>query len=488
MQNVVLHVKTHGPNSFGSWPLYCGRGLALSGLASLHPRLLCQRLASGSLAASEGNVAPLPLSAQVAAASRHHDLAALNCEWLQDVECPDRAFHDDPEWVGELADSLPFCERIRYKFAGPGHINVLETRTYKTWLKHLCMRHQRSRAVGLIDSRVLLGASSKGRSSSDALGRVLRSSLPYVLGGALYPGGLHVYSAKNRADGPSRDRPVPPPSNDLPLYLDLTRGDTRRFDICVASSRVPKNAARWLRMLLLLGGDIEPSPGPLQRPHGPLDLESGFAASTRHKMRKSLDGFTSWLLAELQLTLLPVLHSAETASTALRAYGLHLYEAGLPRYLLVYAITAVQDLRPQFRGALTPAWQIDKKWQLAEPGSCRPVISLPILQAAVAVAALWGWLDWASVTMLGFLCMLHPSEFVCLTRGDFVLPADAMTQDRVAYVHVRNPKTARFARRQHARLEDVDTLSFLEAVRCKRDCFAGLCTRTADNGMPSCKG
>ena len=439
-------------------------GEAVSSLASLLPRLLCQRLASGSLAASEGNVTPLPLSAQVEAASRYYDLQALKCEWLREVECSDRAFHDDPDWVGELADSLPFRERIRYKFARPSHINVLETRAYKTWLKHLCIHHQRSRAVGLIDSRVLLGAASKGRSSSDALGRVLRSSLPYVLGGALYPGGLHVYSAKNRADGPSRQRPVPPPSKDLPLwYLDLERDDTRRFDVCLASSRVPKNAARWLRMLLLMAGDIEPNPGPMQRPRGPLDLESGFAASTRHKMRKSLEGFASWLLSELQLTLLQVLHSAETAGTALRAYGMHLYEAGLPRYLLVYAITAVQDLRPQFRGALTPAWQIDKKWQLAEPGSCRPVISLPILQAAVAVAALWGWLDWASVTMLGFLCMLHPSEFVCLTRGDLVLPADAMSQDRLAYVHVRNPKTARFARRQHARLEDADTLAFLES-------------------------
>eukprot|EP00439_Symbiodinium_sp_Y106_P038568 s4487_g4.t1 len=119
----------------------------------------------------------------------------------------------------------------------------------------------------------------------------------------------------------------------------------------------------------------------------------------------------TWLLAEFSLQLVQVLTCATTASTALRAFGLHLYAAGLPRYLLVYAITAAQDLRPQMRGSLTGAWQIDKKWQLAEPGSCRPVISAPILQAAVALAILWSWLDWAAITMLGFICVLHPTEF-----------------------------------------------------------------------------
>ena len=49
------------------------------------------------------------------------------------------------------------------------------------------------------------------------------------------------------------------------------------------------------------------------------------------------------------------------------------------------------------------------------------------------------------------------------TRKDLVFPSDALTLDRVAYVHVKNPKTAGFAKRQHTRLEDPLTLSFLEA-------------------------
>ena len=67
-----------------------------------------------------------------------------------------------------------------------GHINVLETRCYKTWVKWCAKHLPRSRILGLIDSRVPLGAAAKGRSSSPALSRLLRSALPEVIGGRLY--------------------------------------------------------------------------------------------------------------------------------------------------------------------------------------------------------------------------------------------------------------------------------------------------------------
>ena len=422
-------------------------------------------MASGSRLAKDGLCARLPLSAQ------HETLRTLALGGLgplpalSSVAAPLRDFHDDPEWISELARCLPFKEILRYRFRKRGHINVQETRTYKTWLKWCATRFHRSRLLGLIDSRVLLGASAKGRSSSPALCRILQSTLPYTLGSGLYPGGLHVRSEDNRADGPSRNLVVEPPSLAEPLWLSqLKNGSTYEFDVAVAASQVPKLAARWLRLLLLLGGDIEPHPGPGSRvPRGALDLQAGFATSTKHKMTKCLDGFVRWLDSEFGVPLSAVLSDAEACALSLRAYGLHLYETGLPRYLFVYAITAVADLKPAFRSLLTPAWQIDKKWQAVEPGECRPVISVPIVQAAVAVALCWGWGDWASVTLIGFLCMLHPSEMVPLLRSDLVLPSDAMSRDMVAYVHVRNPKTARFARRQHSRLEDLLVLEFLTA-------------------------
>ena len=110
------------------------------------------------------------------------------------------------------------------------------------------------------------------------------------------------------------------------------------------------------------------------------------------------------------------------------------------------------------------AWQIDRKWQRAEPGECCPVISAPIVRAMVSIALLWSWPRFAAILLIGFLCMLHPAEYLVLTRGDLLLPIDYLSRGRVAYVHVRNPKTARFARRQHSRLEDHSVLSFLELM------------------------
>ena len=48
---------------------------------------------------------------------------------------------------------------------------------------------------------------------------------------------------------------------DPPLwYLELCKGDPHRFDLILCASKVSKLAARWLRLLLLLGGDIERNP------------------------------------------------------------------------------------------------------------------------------------------------------------------------------------------------------------------------------------
>ena len=66
---------------------------------------------------------------------------------------------------------------------------------------------------------------------------------------------------------------------------------------------------------------------------------------------------------------------------------------------------------------MTPAWQIDKKWQYAEPGECRPVISVPIVQAVTSIGLVWNWPRFVGVVLIGFLCMLHPSEYLVLTRG-----------------------------------------------------------------------
>ena len=106
---------------------------------------------------------------------------------------------------------------------------------------------------------------------------------------SLFPGCLHCYSADNRADDPSRDRPVQAPAKELPEWLcRLQGGDSSLFDLVVESSRAPSFAAD-----VLLGVDIERNPGPRgDRVYGgPLDLATGFGAVTVDRMKRCVDGF-----------------------------------------------------------------------------------------------------------------------------------------------------------------------------------------------------
>ena len=112
----------------------------LVGSAS-YPIPLCDRMAAGSKLAHEGlwpDRAP-----------------AENMAGSTDV----RSWHNDPDWVQELCEGVQYRELFRYKFKKSGHINTLECRVYKSWLKHCAKRHPRSRVVGLLDSRVPQGSS-----------------------------------------------------------------------------------------------------------------------------------------------------------------------------------------------------------------------------------------------------------------------------------------------------------------------------------------
>ena len=100
------------------------------------------------------------------------------------------------------------------------------------------------------------------------------------------------------------------------------------------------------------------------------------------------------------------------------------------------------------------AWQVDKKWQAFEPGSCRAVLPALVIRAAVALACLWGWDSWAGIVLLAFAAMLHPSEMLGLMRKDLIFPSDVCFDSPALFVKIRDPKTARFARRQHGRIDD----------------------------------
>eukprot|EP00435_Cladocopium_sp_Y103_P010900 s2474_g2.t2 len=381
-----------------------------------------RRLATAAKQAVTDTMPVIPLSEHVRSCARVGEQIQVPSAVLSEPLSDPRPFHEDPEWVEELADSLPFRELLR--------------------------KHPNSRVVGLLDSRVTLGASAKGRSSSRAICRVLQGSLGYIIGGGLYPGGLHIGSKLNRSDGPSRNRPVPPPSKESPCWLEeLRKGDSRRFDLVVTACQYPKNAARWLRFLLLLCGDIEPHPGPrkdraCRGPRGALDLSVGFAPATSKRMSVCLNLFDQWLQSEVNISVSQLCWDTLAA--------------------------------PPF---MTPAWAVDKKWQVAEPGECRPVLSAAVVRAMSSICLLWQWYRFLGVTLIGFLGMLHPAEFLLLRRQDLLLPSDALHSDPVFYVHITNPKTSRFARRQHCKVDDPLVLRFVtkvfSALRSGETLFAG---------------
>lgn len=437
-------------------------GERVSSFSAGYPYRLVHQMASGLVAAKNGQCRSIPQSI------RNRSLAEVRLSPETAVQipveppAPFRPWHEGPTWISELCRSLPFREMFRCHFKRSGHININEARVYKSLIKSIAKDDPDSRFVGILDSRVTIGAASKGRSSSSNLTRILQGSMAYVLGANLYPGLLHCSSGDNRCDGPSRDRPLPAPSIPIPQWLtDLQNGDHRRFDVAVKASSWSRALGRWVLLLLLMAGDVERNPGPYR---GPMDTSVGFVPATASRMSKCFEAFTEWCSSFLEIPWRSLASDHEALGLALRSYGLYLFEHGHPRYLLVYAITSCQEYFPGCKVAMAPAWQIDKKWQVHEPGSCRAVKPAIVIKAATALAILWSWTSWAGLLLLGFGALLHPSEMLNLCRRDLVFPSDMHYDSTSLYVRIRDPKTARFARRQHGRIDDASIIALTEKL------------------------
>ena len=90
--------------------------------------------------------------------------------------------------------------------------------------------------------------------------------------------------------------------------------------------------------------------------------------------------------------------------------------------------------------------------------------------------------------LLGFSAMLHPGELILLCRRDLVFPSDVANDMACMFIHLQNPKTARFARRQHARIDDSQVIRLAEAAFGRLDlrfldCSLGLWLLLEDFGI-----
>ena len=158
-------------------------------------------------------------------------------------ELPDGEVKAHPLW-SKLARALQYGSSWRRPCRRGRHINISEVRAgLQAELRHARRRPQ-SRLNLAMDSQVALGALGKGRSSSAAINRELRRSLPAHLGYESYLDLMYYASAENPADDGARNVPLRAPSEDLPQWWSAALlGDFTGLDSWLAErGALPRDA------------------------------------------------------------------------------------------------------------------------------------------------------------------------------------------------------------------------------------------------------
>ena len=160
--------------------------------------------------------------------------------------------------------------------------------------------------------------------------------------------------------------------------------------------------------------------------------------------------------------------TAETLGYALVGYGKSLHDKGDPIYKYTHAILAVQTEHPHLKQGLGGAWALRDQWETEEPPVSHVVMPVPLIQSTICVALLWNEHEFAALFGLGVAGMLRPSELLLPFRRDLILPSDRGDPGGDLILRIVNPKTRRYARRQHARVTDRAIIGLCEVA------FAGL--------------
>jgi len=86
------------------------------------------------------------------------------------------------------------------------HINTLEAKAFTLGLHWLLRRPHRhnARVVFMLDSKVVIGAASKGRTSAGGLQHEIKRSAALVMAGMLHTHLVYIATSENPADAPSR--------------------------------------------------------------------------------------------------------------------------------------------------------------------------------------------------------------------------------------------------------------------------------------------
>ena len=140
------------PNAVAVYGRLPSPGESVASFSAQYPKSMMKRMAQGSVAAKISGSPIIPFQARVLSC---HKLGVLVPPTFSELVCLDdvaarRSWFEDPEWISELADSLPFKLLFKYHFRAPAHINVLESRVYSSWLKHCAKKHQEFAAASVV--------------------------------------------------------------------------------------------------------------------------------------------------------------------------------------------------------------------------------------------------------------------------------------------------------------------------------------------------
>lgn len=405
-------------------------------------------------------------------------------------------------WAEQIIAATAWESRLVFRTKRDVHINVGEARALASEVLRLAVdpqNHRKRRVFGL-DSLVLVGAASKGRSSSRALNRVLRSTVCTSLFARCSQGFVHLRSAWNPADDPTRDVPIRSPGAAPSWLKDVevrgSRGLEAAFPPLGRKRADPKGIWRG-------PGDFAPDPSDVtEASHAPAGaaqfgrafssdeagdgpsrqasilatratraderrelsvLERPFSSDEKRRRARAWADFVGFL-ASADVTEASFWSGGpDTAGSVLALYGEQLFRAGRSQGDYVAAVLAAVDQRRAWSRSLAEAWDVASAWRKLEPSQARTPVPLSGMLAGVAACLLWGWVDFALYISLSFVGILRPSEALFLRKRDVTLGRD-IGDDSVAFVSLGETKTARtFATKQSVKLSDPLLVRWLEA-------------------------
>ena len=152
--------------------------------------------------------------------------------------------------INDLAVSGDWKVESSWSFRKESHINILEEAALLRLAQRCVGLRYPTRITAMVDSNVVRGASSKGRSSSIGLSTVLRKLNALCVAGALYINIPFCPTRHNVADDPTRDHELRQPTPGFGIQ-ELTR--EQLFDLC-GLPKLRRWAANWARLILRLGG------------------------------------------------------------------------------------------------------------------------------------------------------------------------------------------------------------------------------------------